>query len=192
MLASTSGTRRKLLERAEIPVETCAPEVNERALEASLGEHDPEGLASVLAQAKALAVSRRLPGRIVVGADQVMTCAGVVLHKPANRANALVQLTFLSGRTHTLHSAGAIAVDGVTVELFAASARLTMRQLSPSALSAYLDGLDPAVLGSTGVYRWEERGAHLFEKVEGDHSTILGLPLIPLLVGLRRLGCLAF
>ncbi|MET0430033.1 MAG: Maf family protein [Microvirga sp.] len=202
LLASTSRTRRQLLEAAGLTPDVAAPEVDERAIEAGTGpdgvspqsrpQSRPVDLARRLAREKALAVSRRHPGRIVLGADQVLACEGALFHKPADRAEALEQLLRLSGRTHALHAAGLLARDGSALEAFDATARLTLRPLSRPDLERYLDRADPAVLSGTGVYQVEGIGIHLFERIEGDHATILGLPLIPLLAALRRLGCLAF
>ena len=205
LLASTSRTRRQLLDAAGLAPEFVAPEVDERAIEAESGpdaappldlplahpiDH-PLALARRLAREKALAVSRRHPDRIVLGADQVLACDGVLFHKPAGRADALDQLLRLSGRTHELHAAGLLARGGSALECFDATARLTLRPLSRRDLERYLDRADPAFLSGTGVYQVEGLGIHLFERIEGDHATILGLPLIPLLAALRRLGCLA-
>jgi septum formation protein len=191
LLASTSATRLSLLVGAGLPVETQASGVDERAVEEAAGALDPASLARRLAAEKATAVSRRHPERIVLGADQVLDCGGTVLHKPGAREAARTQLQALSGRSHALHSAGALAVGGQVVESFVAGAHLTVRPLTEEAIGLYLDLAGPEVLQSVGVYQVEGIGIHLFEQVEGDHSTILGLPLLPLLSGLRRLGCLA-
>lgn len=193
LLASTSATRRALLDGAGLTAEAEASGVDERAIEeeAIKGSLAPEALAQRLAAEKALAVSRRHPDRIVLGADQILACGGALLHKPADRAAARVNLLSLAGRVHSLHSAGALAIGGQVVESFTASANLTMRPLTEASVDLYLDLAGPEVLASVGVYQAEGLGIHLFEHVEGDHSTILGLPLLPLLSALRRLGCLA-
>ncbi|HEX8167905.1 MAG TPA: Maf family protein [Beijerinckiaceae bacterium] len=192
LLASTSATRRLLLESAGLPVETEAPGVDERAVEAGAGALPPEGIARRLAGEKALAVSRRRPGRVVVGADQVLALEGEVLHKPADRAAAHAQIMRLAGRTHALHTAFAIALDGAVRREGLDSARLTMRPLGAAAIERYLALAGDAVTQSVGGYQLEGAGIHLFERVEGDHATILGLPLLPLLAGLRGMGLLAF
>jgi septum formation protein len=193
LLASTSPTRRALLESAGLAVDTESPGVDERAVEAA-ARHEalvPPALAGRLAAEKALAVSHRHPGRIVLGADQVLACAGEVLHKPGDRGAAREQLRKLAGRSHDLHSAGVLAIGGEVADTFLASARLTVRSLTDETIDLYLDLAGPDVLRSVGVYQVEGLGIHLFEEVDGDHSTILGLPLLPLLSALRRLGCLS-
>jgi len=193
LLASTSATRLALLVSAGLSVETQSPNVDERAIEkAARSENlEPPALAARLAAEKALTVSRRNPRRVVLGADQVLACEGSVFHKVDNRDAARLQLRTLSGRTHALHSAGALAIGGEVVESFVATATLVMRPLTLQAIDLYLELAGPDVLHSVGIYQYEGLGIHLFEKVEGDHSTILGLPLLPLLSALRRLGCLA-
>jgi septum formation protein len=194
VLASTSPTRRALLESAGLTVDTQAPGVDERAVEEAARREalGPMDLARRLAAEKALAVSRRHPGSLVLGADQVLACDGEVFHKPENREAAQAQLERLAGRRHSLHSAGALAQGGRVVEEFGASAHLAMRPLTPEDIDRYLALAGPQVLHSVGVYQLEGLGIHLFEEVDGDHSTVLGLPLLPLLSTLRRLGRLAF
>jgi septum formation protein len=193
LLASTSATRLGLLVSAGLPVETQNSGIDERAVEEAAAHEslDPLALAGRLAAEKALAVSRRHPERVVLGADQVLACDGAVFHKPTNRDAAREQLKRLAGREHSLHSAGALAIGGQLVERFSGSAHLTVRPLTDEAIDLYLDLAGPDVLKSVGVYQLEGFGIHLFEAVEGDHATILGLPLLPLLAALRRLGCLA-
>jgi septum formation protein len=193
LLASASATRLTLLVSAGVSVETQGSGIDERAVEAAAAHEglEPPSLAARLAAEKALAVSRRHPERVVLGADQVLACEGEVFHKPADREAAHRQLKRLAGRRHALHSAGALAIGGQVVERFSSSAHLTMRPLTDESITLYLDLAGPDVLKSVGVYQLEGFGIHLFEAVEGDHSTILGLPLLPLLAALRRLGCLA-
>jgi septum formation protein len=193
VLASGSRTRVALLEAAGIPVEVVRPVVDERALSAPLekSRKKPERIAAALAVAKAAEVSARMPGRVVLGADQTLSFDGKLLHKPKDMASAARQLAALAGRDHRLHSAVAIVKDGRRIAAFAAQARLTMRPLSMRMIARYLDAAGDAVLESVGGYQLERLGAHLFAKVVGDHSTILGLPLLPTLERLRRLGLVA-
>ena len=192
LLASTSPTRRLLLEGAALPVETAAPDVDERALEAASAGLAPPELARCLAEAKAGSIAARHPGRIVVGADQVLALDGRVFHKPSDAAEARAQLADLAGRTHTLHSA--VALTGrLARQSFVETARLTLRTLDARAIAAYVACVGEArVRASVGGYQLEGPGIHLFARVEGDHSTVLGLPLLPLLARLRAAGCLGF
>ena len=192
LLASTSPVRRMLLESARLPVETEAAGIDERAVEESLRTADPAALARGLAVEKALAASRRRPGRIVVGADQILALDGELLHRPATAAEAKAQLARLAGKTHHLQSGIAVALDGQAVASLVETAQLTMRLLTPDAINAYaaIAGTE-RLTQSVGAYQLEGLGIHLFDRVEGDHATILGLPLLPLLRVLRDLDLLA-
>ncbi|AYO84501.1 Maf family nucleotide pyrophosphatase [Methylobacterium brachiatum] len=191
LLASTSPTRRLLLESAALPVETASPDVDERAVEASSLGLSPPDLALRLARAKADAVAARYPGRVVIGADQVLELDGTIFHKPRDSDAARAQLARLAGRTHALHSA--VALAGAIDDAFVETARLTIRPLDARAIAAYVDcaGAEK-VRASVGGYQLEGPGIHLFESVTGDHSTVLGLPLLPLLARLRAAGYLDF
>ncbi|MDJ1158718.1 Maf family protein [Chelatococcus sp. SYSU_G07232] len=193
LLASTSQTRRDMLEAAGLPVETENPGLDERAVEAPhrAAGAAPDRIAALLAREKALAVSRRRVGRLVVGADQTLDCEGRAFSKPADAEGAVAQILALAGRTHYLHSAVALTRDGDVLFETVTSAALTMRPLDESSVRRYVAAVGPAVTGSVGAYRLEGLGVHLFERIEGDHFTILGLPLIPLLAALRRERCLA-
>jgi septum formation protein len=193
LLASSSRTRMMLLESAGLPIEITAPGIDERAVEeaASATGVGALALAERLAREKAVAVSRGHPQRLVLGADQVLELDGEIFHKPADRVAAAAHLQRLAGRTHALHSAGALARDGDLVEVFADTALLTLRPLEPQDIELYLDLAGAEALQSVGAYQVEGLGIHLFEDIAGDHSTILGLPLRPLLVALRRLGSVA-
>ncbi len=190
LLASTSATRRLLLESAGLPVEAEAPGVDERALDGE-GGADPVALARRLAEAKALAVSGRRPGRLVLGADQTLDLAGHLFHKPSGRDEAREQILALAGRTHRLASAAALARDGAVLDLVHEAADLTLRPLDGAGVDRYLALAGEAVTRSVGGYQLEGLGIHLFERIEGDHATILGLPMLSLLRSLRRLGALA-
>ena len=191
VLASTSRTRLALLEAAGFRVGTEAPGIDERTLEAGLAPIAPSALAAELASAKALAVSRRRPDALVIGADQVLACEGELFSKPVDVAAARIQIERLAGRTHRLHAAVAVAHGGAIVARCADEAELTMRPLDRDAITAYLERAGAAATRSVGAYEIEGLGIHLFERVAGAHSTILGLPMLPLLAELRRLGALA-
>jgi nucleoside triphosphate pyrophosphatase len=191
VLASQSAVRRAMLEAAAIPIEVRAADIDERAIELGAGLSDPGRVALLLAREKASNVSAEAADRLVIGADQTLSVGGRRFSKPTDRSTARGQLLALSARTHELHSAVAV-VRGYRVEFEHVDvARLTMRQLSDAFLENYLDATGPAVCSSVGGYQLEKVGVHLFERVEGDHFTVLGLPLLPLLAFLRREGSLA-
>ncbi|MDR6874699.1 septum formation protein [Bosea sp. BE125] len=193
VLASGSTTRRDMLLAAGIPVEVIKPDIDERAVEASLLQRGLPGedAAPELARAKALAVSRAHAQHIVLGADQTLICEGVSHHKPADAAAARAQIAVLSGRTHQLRSAFVLAQAGEVIAQGAQTADLTMRNLSPDFIAAYVDAMGPSAFASVGGYQIEGLGAQLFDTVEGDHFTILGLPLLAVLTALRGHGLLA-
>jgi septum formation protein len=193
VLASGSITRRDMLMAAGVPVETVKPAVDERAVEMPLlaaGE-SPARIALALAVAKASAVSAQQPGRLVLGADQTLACAGETFHKAADRSAAARQIAALAGRDHELHSAFALVRDGEVLAEGQQTARLTMRSLTPAFIDGYLDRVGAAALSSVGGYQIEGLGVQLFERIEGDHFTILGLPLLPVLAALHDLSVLA-
>jgi|SRR5689334_2034869 nucleoside triphosphate pyrophosphatase len=191
VLASGSVVRRQLLEAAGIPVEVRAANLDERKVEASAPHDNPSAVAALLARAKAMRVAADVPGRLVVGADQTLALGSRRFDKPANRAAAREQLQTLAGRTHELHAAVAVARDEKVLFEHVAVARLTMRALSDPVLDRYLEAAGANVTASVGAYQFEALGVHLFERIEGDHFTILGLPLLPLLAYLRGEGSLA-
>lgn len=193
VLASGSVTRRDMLVAAGLPVETAKPGIDERAVEKPLFEQgvSADRIASALADAKALSVSQVQAGRIVLAADQTLTCDGQSFHKPENATAAAGQIALLAGRVHELHSAFALAQDGSILARGIETAQLTMRSLDPAFIARYVEAAGPAVLSSVGGYQLEGLGAQLFERIEGDHFTILGLPLLPVLAALRELGHLA-
>jgi septum formation protein len=180
-----------LLESAGLSVETEASGIDERTIEMSVVPQDPCCIAQQLAREKALAVSRRHPDRVVIGADQMLACDDRLFHKPADRAAAQEQLAALSGRTHVLNSATAVARQGHIVREVGEVARLTMRTLSRDDIDAYLDVAHDSALHSVGASQVEGVGIHLFDSIEGDHSSILGIPLLPLLAALREMKLLA-
>lgn len=189
LLASASRTRRTLLEAAGLPVETEPSGVDERALEASFGpDASPRDIALRLAGEKARAVAERHPERLVIGADQVLDVDGRAWGKPGSPAAACRQIAALAGREHRLHAAVAIARDGRVVERFVATARLVVRPLDEAAVAAYVEAAGEAATRSAGGYEVEGLGIHLFAAIDGDHTAILGLPMLPLLAKLRRLG----
>jgi septum formation protein len=191
VLASQSAVRRALLEAAGVPVEVAPAAIDERGIEVQAGESDPGKVAALLARAKADSVAGNLPGRIVLGADQTLALGARRFSKAADRAAARAQLSALRGKTHTLHSAVAVARDAAILFEHVDTARLTMREFSDDFLDHYLDTVGRAATASVGGYQLEGAGIQLFERVEGEHSTILGLPLMPLLQGLREHGLLA-
>ncbi len=194
ILASQSAARRAMLAAAGVAHEALSPAVDEEAAKLALRAegHDGRKVADALAELKALRLSTRAPGALVLGADQVLMCEdGSMLDKPASRDEARVQLLGLRGRTHRLISAAVICENGRPVWRHIDIAKLTMRDFSDDFLEAYLDAEWPEISGCVGGYRLEALGAQLFAKIEGSHFTILGLPLLPLLDYLRTRGILA-
>jgi len=190
VLASRSAVRRTLLEAAGVPVEVRPADIDERSLETVMPSETPAAVAALLARQKALAVAALHPARLVLGADQVLTLDAELFSKPADRAAARAQLRALSGRTHELHAAIAFVRDATVVCEHVGTARLTMRSFSDRFLDAYLEAVGSAATASVGAYQIEGLGIQLFERVEGDYFTVLGLPLLTALDFLRRHGCL--
>jgi septum formation protein len=191
VLASRSESRRAVLAGAAIPVEILPADIDERAIETQAGRTPAGEVALILARAKARAVAAQRPGRLVLGADQTLGLGDRLFAKPADLAGARAQLKSLRGTTHALHSAVVLVRDGAVVFEQCELARLTMRDFSDRFLEAYLEAAGPAVTASVGGYQIEAVGIQLFERIDGDHFTILGLPLLQLLSYLRREGCLA-
>jgi septum formation protein len=185
ILASQSGARQALLANAGIAFEAIPADIDERAVQQASGLSAPGDIAGLLAREKALSVSSHHAGKYVIGADQTLALERRLFSKPADRAQAADQLKALTGRSHELHSAVAVACDGKILFADTAIARMTMRQLTEAEIEAYLDEAGKAVMTSVGAYQLEGLGVHLFERIEGDHFTILGLPLLPLLAFLR-------
>ncbi len=190
VLASQSASRKAMLEQAGVPFEALPAELDERALEAGLAGSAPAEVALALARAKARAVSVKVPGRIVLGSDSLVEVDGRRFDKPTSRENAAEHLRFFSGKTMRLHSAAALVRDDTVLWSHAALARLKVRDLSDRFITAYLGHEWPAVAGCVGVFRIEARGVQLFEGIEGDHFTVLGMPLLAVLAALRDLDVL--
>lgn len=192
ILASGSVFRQKMLRDAGVAFRVERAEIDERAVENTLegSGADPETVAQILAEAKAVDVSEREPGALVIGADQTLSLGDEVFHKPADMEGARRHLLKLSGQTHQLNSAVVIARDGEVIWRHVGVARLTMRDLDPGFIGRHLSSVGEKALSSVGAYQIEGEGIQLFEKIEGDTFTIVGLPLLPLLAELRSLGAI--
>jgi septum formation protein len=188
VLASQSASRRAMLQAAGVVFEASPAHLDERAVEAGLAGRPAAEVASALAGAKALAVSRERPGTLVLGSDSLVEVARRRFDKPASREAAAEHLRFFSAKPMMLHSAAALARDGEVVWSHGARAALAVRPLSDRFIDEYLDAEWPAVAGCVGVFRIEGRGVQLFEAIDGDHFTVLGMPLLPVLAALRDLG----
>ncbi len=191
VLASKSAIRLTLLTNAGVPVDVRPADIDERSMESRSSSPTPDAVAALLAREKASAVAQSMPGRLVLGADQVLGFEGKHFSKPADRAAARAQLRALSGRKHALYSAIAFVRDRTVLFEHLGIAWLTMRTLSDRFLDDYLDAAGDAAMASVGAYQLEGPGIQLFDSVEGDYFTVLGLPLLPALEFLRRHGCLA-
>ena len=191
VLASKSEVRAKMLAAAGLRVEIRPANIDERAVESKASTTDPGAVAGLLARAKAQSVAAVVPGRVVLGADQTLALGEMRFSKPADRAAARQQLQSLRGKTHALHSGVAIVRDGATLFEAVETARLTMRNFSDKFLDDYLDVAGIAALSSVGGYQVEGTGIQLFERIEGDYFTVLGLPLLLLLSFLRQAKLLA-
>lgn len=191
ILASASGSRKMLLTAAGVSFTADPAGLDEAALMAGLKEAGAEVMARSLAEQKALTVSRRHPGQLVLGGDSVIAFEGDYLSKCATMDQARALLTRLSGKTHLLVSAAALARDRALLWAHASPCRMAMRVLSPQFLDDYLAQEGPAILSSVGCYHFEGRGAQLFATVDGDYFSVLGLPLLAVLAQLRKEGLLA-
>jgi septum formation protein len=195
ILASGSRFRKKMLEDAGVIIRVVPADVDETAVKFAMTEDNPEidaaDVAEVLARAKAEQVSVLNPDALVIGADQILVCDGEIYSKPPTRDAARQQLLALRGRSHTLATAVVLAVGGDTVWSLVDEPRLTMRNFSHSFLEAYLTAEGDAVCETVGGYALEGRGGQLFESLEGNYFSIIGLPLLPLLAELRQRGVLA-
>lgn len=190
ILASKSASRRAMLDAAGVAYEAVPAALDERALEAGLEGASPAEVAEALAVAKAASVAAQHPEALVLGSDSLVVCAGRRFDKPASHGEAAEHLRYFSGKVMELHS-GAALVRGNTCEWsHAALARLHVRELSDDFIGHYLDEEWPEVSHTVGCFRIEALGVQLFERVEGEHFTILGMPLLPVLGALREAGVL--
>lgn len=190
ILASASATRRDMLQKAGLKFAVVPADVDEAAIRASLARTNtnPEGVALTLAAEKAKSVSAQNPGALVIGSDQILALEGEIINKVASREAARAKLQRLRGRTHSLHSAAALACGGAVTWSAIDTATLTMRRFDDITLDTYLDAAGGDILDAVGCYHIEGLGVGLFEEVHGSHFTILGLPLLALLAELRSMG----
>ena len=188
ILASSSAIRRQMLDAAGVDYRAVPSSVDESAIKAELST--AEDIAASLAEAKALDVSASHPDDLIIGSDSVVSVYGRIFDKPADRRQAEDHLRFFSGKTMLLTSAVALARSNITEWSHVESARLTVRSLSNAFIQSYLDAEWPEVGYCVGVFRMEGRGVQLFDRIDGDFFTILGMPLIPLLGALRMHGLL--
>lgn len=191
VLASQSASRKAMLAAAGVPFEARAADVDEGAIKRELIGVPGCEVATILAEAKALAVSVASPGRLVLGGDSLVEVAGRLFDKPRSRENAAEHLAFFLGKTMSLHSAAVLFRDSMPVWRHCERAVLKVRSLSAQFIDSYLDSEWPAVSGCVGVFRIEALGVQLFEHIEGSHFTVLGMPLLALLKALRDQGELA-
>jgi len=188
ILASQSASRRAMLEQAGVAFEAIPARIDERALESRLAGADPAQVARSLAAEKARAVSEKHEGRLVVGSDSLVVVDGHRFDKPASREEAAAHLRFFSGKAMQLHSAAALARNGAVEWESGAVASLHVIEMSDGFIADYLSTEWPAVSGCVGVFRIESRGVQLFERIEGDYFTVLGMPLLSVLNALRQFG----
>lgn len=192
VLASGSRFRKAMLEASGVDIDVAPATIDERAVEKALEGTgaSPEDLAQVLAEAKALDVSEKKPGRLVLGCDQTLSLGDELFHKPKDMEEARRHLLKLSGRTHQLNSAVVLARNGEALWRDVGIARLTMRKLEPAFIGRHLARVGPMALNSVGAYQIEGEGVQLFEKIEGDYFTIVGLQLLAVLKELRAMGAI--
>lgn len=191
ILASASPTRARLLRNAAVPFEAVPAAIDEDAVKVEFASSSPARVAAILAERKAAAVSAGAPGRLVIGADQVLELGGQALSKPGNRSEARRQLESLSGRPHDQISCVCAVRDGTVLWHYGDRTTLWVRDLTEDFMDRYLDDVGDVALEGPGAYRIEGLGAQLFDRIDGDFFTVLGLPLLPLLGFLRAQGVLA-
>jgi septum formation protein len=190
VLGSGSASRRAILEGAGVPFDVIRPAVDEEALKAGLGDLSPSDLALELARGKGASIE--VPDALVIAADQVLEFQGVSYDKPKSMEELRGRLRQMSGRTHFLRGGCVIFRNGEPVAEICESSSLTMRDLTADEIGFYLETVGEDVLSTVGGYALEGAGARLFERIEGDFFSILGLPLLPVLEVLRREGALSF
>lgn len=188
VLASASKSRASLLTAAGVAFDVVPAHADEDAVKAALKAEgaDARQCAETLAEIKAVQISQRLPEALVIGADQMLECDGIWFDKPKDLNGARAHLTAMRGKTHTLPTAVAVVLGGAVIWHHSASPRLTMRDFSDAFIEHYLANTGERILSSVGAYQLEGWGVQLFENIDGDFSTILGLPLLPLLRFLRE------
>lgn len=195
ILASGSSARRAMLAAAGVSFEVMAADVDEPALREGFTQQHPNAtainIAEMLSAAKALSVSLANPKPLVIGSDQVLEIENELLSKPGDAAGVRATLQKLSGKTHALHAAVTLAQGGRLLWTASDTARLTMRQLSPAFIDDYTARAGSSVQACVGAYQIEGLGIQLFDKIDGNHFTILGMPLLPLLAQLRAKDMLA-
>ena len=194
ILASQSASRRAMLDAAGVPYEAVAAQVDEATAKDSLiaSGISARDLSDALAELKALKVSQAHPGALVLGSDSIVALAdGTLLDKPTDREDAAAHLRAMADGTHDLWSAAVVAEAGQAVWRYIERARLFVRPLSDRFIESYLDREWPAIAGCVGCFRIEGPGVQLFSRIEGDHFTVLGMPLLPVLDYLRVRGELA-
>lgn len=191
ILASQSAARRMLLANAGLSIECIPADIDERGIQQSSHLKDPGKIAALLANEKAKYVSTKITDQYVVGADQTLALGEQLFSKPVNSAAAIEQMRTLSGNVHELHSAVSVVKNGELLFSHVSVARMTMRSLTNDQIAAYVKAAGNAVTQSVGAYQLEGVGVNLFDRIDGDHFTILGLPLLPLLGFLRRKNLLA-
>lgn len=190
ILASKSASRRAMLDAAGVAYRSIPADIDERAVEAGLEGAAPGEVAEALAVAKAAAVAQHHPQALVLGSDSLVVAGGRRFDKPGSREEAAEHLRFFSGKVMELHSAAALVKDGGCEWSYASIARLQVRELSDEFIAHYLDLEWPAISHTVGAFRIEGPGVQLFEGIEGDQFTVLGMPLLPLLAALREAGVL--